>query len=312
MRTRNLLGASLATVLCVVGLAGCGDDDGGTGGTPGPERILFTSPNAQPEGIEYDAVRGVYLVGSITEGTLRRVSDDGAVEVLNAAPGLAGTTGLHIDTRRDRLLAVGSLQDAGMALGEYDLQTGEVFRVVGLDDAVGPGGLANDVVTDASGNAYVTDTAHGAVLRVDPQGNVNVLARDALLAGANGIEIIADRVLLVALLAGTRLIRVPIDAPLELAAIDSDTDVSGDGIVLDKAGDLAVVGGFLNRNEVLLLHSEDEWHTAQRIGRWDTAAVEPESATTAAVRGHDVYAIFARLFDETVQSYQIVRAVFDE
>jgi len=292
-------------------LAACGDDDDGGPPPPPPDLITFHSLNLQPEGLEYDESLGRFVVGSSTQGTIHTVDDDGNLALLVADPGLASTLGLHIDRDRDVLFAAGSTTQGGAGLGVYDLANGEVIRVVDIaaGTSAGPAQLANDVVVADSGAAWVTETLGSGVYAVDAAGTSSEFTTSPQLSLANGIELYNDEVLLIARIGGP-LMRMRVGDPQSLEPVDTDQVVSGDGIVFTPQGDLAVVtiGGPAS---VLLLRSDDDWQTATTIGTWDSATITDTEPTTAAVRGDDVYVIFARLFDEANSRYDIERVVFE-
>jgi sugar lactone lactonase YvrE len=283
-------------------LNGCGDEE------PGPDLVTFEHLNLQPEGIEFDAERGQFLVGSRTEGLIYTVDDAGTIAPLVSDPGLSVSLGLHIDRANRRLLAAGVLSGtANAALGIYDLDSGAPIHVVDLAAVAAPGQhLANDVVSDAAGNAYVTDTLTPAIYRVDAQGQATRFSDDPQLSRANGIEIFDNRYLIVAKLIGASLLRVPLDDPRAITAVDAAMPIAGDGIVFTPDGDLAVV---TPASIVLRLRSDDDWQSATVIGSWDASQVAT-GATTAAVRGDDVYVVFAHLFQTMRSTYEIARVGF--
>jgi sugar lactone lactonase YvrE len=303
-------------VLAVFFASGCSESDLDTGNVaaPGPDLIVFRAPNLQPEGIEYDARRGRFVVGSRTEGTIHTVDDAGNVAVLVADPGLSITLGLQIDG--ERLLAAGSLGTGEPALGIYDVETGAVLRVVNLGglSAAPAGHLANDVAVDHEGNAYVTDTLARVIYRVTPAGNASLFADDPRFGLLNGIEFHPDGFLVVASIGGPRLFRVPIDASAAVTEVDTPFTVTGDGIVFRPDGSLAIVSNALAADGtvlgpgVTLFTSDDGWQSAAVAGSW-TATAGP---TTAAVRANDVHVIYAHLFDTTREEYEIVKASFTE
>lgn len=276
---------------------------------PGPDLVVLESLNLKPEGIEYDAARGRFLVGSRTAGIINAVADDGTLTAVVSDPGLDVTLGLHIDRAQQRLLAAGVLEGADRpALGIFDLASGEPIHVVDLGAVAAPGmHLANDVVSDAAGNAYVTDTLAAAIYRVDPDGQATVFADGEALRLANGIEIHDERYLIVATLSGPSLLRVPLDDPEALTAVGASIAIAGDGIVFTDNGDLAVVtpAGAVQR-----WHSADDWQTAALVGSWDATQLGFGTPTTAATRGAEVYVIFAHLFDAAPTQFEIARAQF--
>src|SRR5690606_32977068 len=97
-----------------------------------PELVLAAHPGLHPEGIDWDAERGVFVTGSLTEGGVFTVADDGTVtQLAEGHEGLA-STGVHVDAERNRVLVTmpdfTATQDpeapGSAALAAYDLDTG--------------------------------------------------------------------------------------------------------------------------------------------------------------------------------------------
>lgn len=307
MKIRRSVWRRLGAVCIAFWVAACGDDDGGPA-VPPPDLVTFESPDLRPEGLEYDEARGRFVVGSASRGTIHTVDDAGNVAVLVADPGLASTLGIHIDRDEGLLYAAGADDQGDAALGVYDLASGEVLRVVELASRVFvPVQLANDVVVDDEGDAFVTETQAGAIYNVEL--NSVGFTRSSSLALANGIEIYDDEVLLIARVGGP-LMRMRTNDPFSIEPVETDVNVSGDGIVFTPEGDLAVVtiGG---PADVILLRSDDGWQSATLVGTWDSAINTDTFPTTAAIRGDDVYVVFARLFVTGNSRYDIERVVFD-
>ena len=308
-RNRALLSLGLAAWL----LMSCGETgDDAAAPEPGPDLIVFRQTNLQPEGIEYDARRGRFVVGSRTEGTIHTVDDSGTIEVLVANPGLSSTLGMQIDD--DRLLVAGALGANRIGLGIYDLQSGATLHVVDLGDAAGGGNhLANDVAVDHDGNAYVTDTLSPVIYRVTPDGEASRFAEDVRFTLLNGIEFHPDGYLLVARLTGPRLLRVPVDMPTEVAEVATSLSATADGMLLRPDGSLVLVSsalapdGTVLGTGVTLLTSGDGWQSASFADSW----VATGGPTTAAGRGNDVHVIYAHLFDTSREEYEIVKVDFE-
>ena len=313
MRDSKRLLRGCLTVLAIAAFGGCseGDLDGDVAPAPGPDLIVLRELNLQPEGIEYDARGERFVVGSRTQGTIHTVDDTGALTVLVASPGLTSTLGIHI--AGDRLFAAGTIGTSGIGLGIYDLDSGAVIDVVDLSAVAGAGShLANDVTVDDEGNAYVTDTLSAVIYRVTPAGDVSRFAADPRFLLINGIDFHPDGYLVVATLSGPRLLRVPIDAPDSVTEVATPGEIVGDGIVFRSDGALAVVSNALAGDGtvlgpgVTLFTSDDGWQSAAIAGSW----IAGDMATTAAVRGDDVYAIYAHLFDTAREEYEIVKVQF--
>ena len=148
-----------------------------------------------------------------------------------------------------------------------------------------------------------------------PDGEASVLVAGDPLApgGINGIEYHRDGYLIAAQVEGGALVRIPLDDPTNVSTIRVGESFRADGIVFLPDGRLAAVAGTGDgdaaRTEVLLLESADGWTTASIVARWPAAP----NATTAAVRGDDVYVIDARFADMGGEAphFDIARARLD-
>ena len=159
-----------------------------------PDAIVAERISFHPEGIEWDAANERFLTGSLTEGTIFEIADDGAVTPFIEDENLTATIGIHIDEENERLLvcnsdpaAFGDPSVTGIAqLGIFDLNTGELLHFLDLGALLPEGRhFCNDVTVDADGNAYVTDTFSPVIYQVTPDGEVSVFVQDDQL----GIEV---------------------------------------------------------------------------------------------------------------------------
>lgn len=299
--------AGVATTALAL-LAACGEPgaeaEGGDVGAEAslPEVVEIASPGLHPEGIEWDATRGRFLVSSVTQGTVTAVRDGGSTETVAPAVEGAGAIGIHIDGELDRLLVAHadlgvfqSPESRGMArLGVYDLATGARIHLVELG-ALRPEGrhFANDVTVGSDGTAYVTDSFSPVIYAVTPQGEASVLVEDERLVaepiGLNGIDHHPDGYLIVAVAGRGALVKVPLDDPSALADVSLPEPLGADGLVFMEDGTLAAVAYEDVEDEtadIVWLRSDDDWVSAAVIGRAPAA-----SATTATVREGSVYAV---------------------
>lgn len=287
-----------------------------------PDTVRIQEPGLHPEGVEWDAERGHFLVSSVTRGTVTAVEDDGSHRALVRDTALAGSIGIHADADRGRLLVASGdpavFQDTsvrGVArLGIYDLATGERRRVVDLARLAPEGRhFANDVTVGPDGAAYVTDSFTPAIYRVASDGSASVFLRDDRLASGsfalNGIDFHPGGYLLVAAPWAGRLFRVPLDAPDRFAEVSLPEPVAADGLVLRPDGTLVAVAdrsGEGSGSEVVLLRSDDDWRSARVVGRAPSA-----SATTATLRSGAIYVVdphFAGMGgDEPVPAFEVFR-----
>lgn len=278
-------------------------------GEPGPDLITVAVPGLMPEGIEFDATRGQFLLGSISEGTVSVAADDGTLTTLVESENLANVVGIQVDAERNRLLVATTDGQSTAGLGIYDLETGEEINFVDLTlltpDASGH--FANDVAVDAEGNAYVTDSAAGVIYKVDVDGNGSVFLADDSFSGMftlNGITYNPDGYLVA--VRNPDLIKIPLDTPEDFTVIESETSFSGgDGIIFLDAQTLVVVSG--DQGLVLRMTSDDDWASATLSGLFITDSGSP---TTAAVRDGEVYIIYAKFNEPTATEYPIQKVTF--
>ena len=295
-----------------------------------PEMVLAAYPGLHPEGIDWDAERGVFVVGSIPEGGVFTVADDGTVTRLAEGHEGLGSTGVHVDAERNRVLVTmpdfTATQDpeatGAAALAAYDLDTGEELFFVDLTDLDPGRDFANDVTVDAEGNAYFTTSFSGVIYRVDPEGNGEIfLAADEFAVegfGLNGIDYHPEgNYLLVAVAGSGSIYKVPVDDPESYTQVTLDASVSIDGMVLGADGNrlyaVASVDGAQAR-EIVMLTTEDDWASATVAARQE--AQSELSPTTLALRdpGGIVYVTHAKFgeigSDPPVETFEIQRFDF--
>lgn len=289
------------------------------------EEIVIEVQGILPEGVEYDAEGERFLFGSLTEGTIRQITEGGEAEPFIEDEDLVSSVGIHIDTANNRLLVansdvsilMGGGDGNGMAmLGAYDLETGERLFMADLG-ALLPDTphFANDVAVDASGNAYVTDSLTPAIYIVDMRGNAEIFLLDQQLMGGsfglNGIDVHPDRYLLVA--SGSSLYKIQLDDSSELTEVELSEPLSIDGMVLTEDGTtlyaVAATGDLTTGGlqEVVEVTSEDSWETAEVISRIETGG----NATTLALRDGIPYFINVYFGNPQAEQYEIVPVTFE-
>ena len=279
---------------------------------PGPDLITIAQPSLMPEGIAWDPVNQTLLVGSLSQGTISRVADEGTLTPLTSSDNLNVSVGLEVDAERNRVLAAASGANQNRAfVGAYDLETGEELFYTDLSAAAESGDrfFANDLAVDADGNAYITDSAAGIIYKVDVDGNASVFLADPSFQGQfilNGIAYNPDGYLVAVRNPG--LIKISLDDPTAFTEVVADGDVSGgDGIIFQDADTLIVVSG--RQGRVMRVESTDAFATASITGQY---ATQPISATTAAVRGDEIYVVYARFSEPGATEYPIEKVVFSD
>lgn len=126
----------------------------------------YTLPGPQdfPEGVAYDARKGVLYTGSAANGTIYAVNaNTGAVSVFNqgGGQGRGSALGLKVDT-------LGRVWAAGGATGTVTVFSPDGFPVAILKTPPSPDAYVNDLTPAPDGNVYVTDSTRPVIFRVTP------------------------------------------------------------------------------------------------------------------------------------------------
>ncbi|KQR22712.1 superoxide dismutase family protein [Deinococcus sp. Leaf326] len=126
----------------------------------------YVLPGVQdfPEGVAYDARKGVVYTGSAQNGTIYAVNAaSGAVSKFSegGALGRASALGLKVD-------AQGRLWIAGGAQGTVSVLSPDGAPVAVLETPKSPNAYINDLTPAADSNVYVTDSSRPAIYRVTP------------------------------------------------------------------------------------------------------------------------------------------------
>jgi len=264
-----------------------------------PDRIVLARGGFIPEGIEYDTANHRFLTGSLAEGTIFGIRNDGRMMPVVQDPALVSSVGIEVDEPRDRILvansdrAVFDGQGQGQAkLGVYSLTTGERIAMVDLGATLGGADdvyFANDVAVTADGRAFVTDTRMNVVYEVGTDFTPSVFYRFAPMEGLSLNGIVAhddDYLIVVASSTAGMLYKIPLANPSAAAAVRLSEPATGaDGIVWAADGNLAAISN--SGSNVLKYTSSDNWASATVAAR---AGFEGQATTGAAV-GDDIYVV---------------------
>lgn len=259
-----------------------------------PPVMTPAATNLFPEGVAWDPTRQALLVGSQTHpATISAVGRDGVARPVVTDPVQYGYVGLKVDARRGRILAaIGNPFAPGLSfLAIYDLRTGASEQLVDLS---GPGHAVNDLALDPSGNAYVTDTAAGAVYKVDVAGHVTTLVTDPRLTpapGANGI-VWHPRGLVVANYTTGKLYRLSGGHLTELSAPPL---VGADGLALRPDGTLVVVTNRLSALPGSVVAVHELKLVGNKVIPLRTTPWPDAAPTTAAVTPYGTYVLDGHL-----------------
>jgi sugar lactone lactonase YvrE len=173
--------------------------------------ITLPGTRVFPESITSTA-DGTLIVGSLGHGNVSRIAPGSttAEEWIKAGTGgLNQVLGVYADEKGKTLwVCSNNLANKGEATSAmaFDLKTGSVKGTYVLP---GDGTLCNDIAVAPNGTTYVTDTRQGSVLMLKPGGkNLEIAAKDPLLAGADGLAFGEKTVLYVNSVTAGKLLRL--------------------------------------------------------------------------------------------------------
>ncbi len=309
----------------VMQLSACSDNESPTTSEQKPEiSETSTTPNIvsfnktalYPEGLEYDQHSNSFLVTSIREGIVGRVSNDGNYTVFAQDQRMVSAVGIRIDSERNRVLVCNADPGASQfstpettgklaALMVFELSTGKAIKYIDLAEGIEGSHFCNDIAIDHDGTAYITDSFSTIIYKVTADYKTSVLINNQRFAGSafnlNGI-VIKDNYLLVNKFNEGTLFKIPLDKPENFSQVKINEKFDGaDGLLWAPDGSLILIandsghGGFVpgkSTNKVIKLSSTDNWATAEVISTADTGDV---FATTGVVRDGQIYVVYAML-----------------
>ncbi len=283
---------------------------------PLPDQVVINVTGILPEGVEYDPIRGGFLFGSLSQGTIHHIDAEGNVTVFAEAEGMTTSVGIHVDALNNRLLVANtSFVTRDLAsLFAFDLETGELVYTVDMSDLyteTETTNFANDVTADADGNAYVTDSFSPVIYKVTPEGEASIFAQSDLLAapgfGLNGIDIHPDGYLLAAVAGSGAVYKILLDDPTTITAVTLPYPIGIDGMALDADNNLVAVGrpqdGEGDRQVIAVLSSSDDWESASITLVTETMG----EGTTLALADGAAYYINAYFANPVQEAYEITR-----
>jgi sugar lactone lactonase YvrE len=155
---------------------------------PPPVTVLRTFDPAQgqlPESITADECGNLYFT---LGGTLREYTTDHQLITLATipVPVAQGAATLGVKVGPDGFIYVVTAAFAPNLDAAYVWQVSPTGQVTPFADLNQPGAIPNDLVFDAFGNLYVTDSGLGQIWKIDPQGHPTVWFKDPLLLGDPG------------------------------------------------------------------------------------------------------------------------------
>jgi sugar lactone lactonase YvrE len=155
---------------------------------------------------------GTLIVGSLGHGNVSRIAPGKTAAeewIKPGAGGLNGVLGVFADEKGKNLwVCSNNLENKGEATSvkAFDLKTGAPKGTYPLP---GDGPLCNDIATAADGTTYITDTRQNSVLMLKLGGKtLELVAKDPLLAGADGLAFGDTAILYVNSVSANKLLRL--------------------------------------------------------------------------------------------------------
>ena len=273
-----------------------------------PAVVAFNADSAYPETASWSEKQQRFFVSSVRHGTVGTVTMDGTYASFINDPQLVSTVGLLVDDAHNTLWVTNSDPGAGdrtgaatqgklAAVAAYDATTGERKAYYDLGSLLPGAHFANDVVLDASGNVYVTDSFAPIIFRIAKDGQTSIFVNDPVFGRGegfklNGIAWHADGYLLVGKYNSGELYRVSTSNPTRIDKVELPGPLIGlDGFHLVDSQHMNVAQN-LGADRSLELISTDGWKTAS-IGRQRKSVLSmPSSATQV---GQDIYILDSRI-----------------
>jgi ketosteroid isomerase-like protein len=262
-------------------------------------KVAFEIPDKKfiPEGIAYDPESKTFFVGSISHQSIVRASLDGKISPFSKqGDGLRHILGIAVDAKRRALYAVSSsaLTEAGRKtpvneVVKYDLKTGKKVAAFAAREAQ----QLNDVTVAPNGDVYASDSASGAVFRLDVKAGVlNAFLPPGRAPGANGVAVKEDgKILYVAHSTGVFRVDTASGETARLAPPERETIAAIDGLYFWQ-GDLIGVQNVTNPGRVIRIRLVSDGAEVKAVetlqSHHQPAFDEP---TTGAIVGDAFYAL---------------------
>ncbi|HRY51362.1 MAG TPA: SMP-30/gluconolactonase/LRE family protein [Candidatus Paceibacterota bacterium] len=218
---------------------------------PRAEMLVTLAPPNLPEGLVMDGQGNAYLSMVLT-GEIRKIAPDGTQSKLAHAPSMVA--GLAVGPSNEIYAAVAPQPADPSQHGIWRIQpdgTASLFAILPPDS------MPNDVVFDAQGHLFATDSIGGRIFRIEATGQASIWIQSPLLVGApnpqpphppfpigaNGLAFVGTNAFVCNTDLGT-LVRIPVND--DGSAGTSEVFIGGallggaDGLRADASGNLYV------------------------------------------------------------------------
>lgn len=273
-------------------------------------RIALPTGFQYPNGIAR-ASNGTLYVGSITSGRILRILPSGRIETFFVGTNeIFATTSLRLDEQRGILWGTSpdflGIRDANgevirrpHRLFALDIQTGKALKVMLVPD----GGFGNDMVLDALGGIYITDSNHPRIYYLAPGAKqFQVWAEDERFrsqpVGLSGIARAANGIIVVGLFSDGKLFKVtplPQRRP-KVESISLQRSIENpDGMVFVPDGSLIVLEGAIASGNGRLLRIPDILSIEAKPKVVEVLAEKIESPVNLTAAGREIWVTESRI-----------------
>jgi sugar lactone lactonase YvrE len=232
--------------------------------------IVLPGQRVFPESITSTA-DGTLIIGSLGHGNVSRIAPGKTTAEEWIKPGTGGLNqvlGVYADEKAKTLWVCSNNMDGkgeATSAKAFDLKTGVPKGTYQLP---GDGTLCNDIAVAGDGTAYFTDTRQGSVVMLKPGGkDLQIAAKDPLLAGADGLAFGEKAVLYVNSVSTGKLLRLDLGPDGKSKSI-TELTLSRP---LDRPDGMRAIG----KNRLLL---------AENSGKMDIVAIAGPGLNSAVVK----------------------------
>lgn len=271
-----------------------------------------------PNGITHSS-NGTLYVGSVTSGQILRITPDGKTETFfpgtneifaatslrldeqrgilwGASPDFLGVRGAdgQVTRRSHRIFALSAKRNSA----GNDIRTAKVLQVIPMPD----GGFGNDIVLDAKGGVYLTDSSRPRIHYLAPgTTQLRVWAEDEQFRsrqiGLGGIARAANGVLIVGMFSDGKLLKVTPQAQGKprVEAIELPRSLENpDGMQFARDGSLLITEGAVSSGNGRLLRIRNilDSETPKKI---ETLASGLESPVNLTIAGQTIWITESRI-----------------